>query len=166
MSNRERKIMFDDHTIKSKTTVFLCVLIQWTWGVLQNLYGFAKFLYYRKNKHYRFRTAIVTIWDKPHSMGCGMFIFLRGTAYSGISKDDNAKLQYDTLVHEYGHTIQSMILGPLFVPVIAIPSLSWAFIPYFRKLRKRKRISYYWLYCERWANRIGDRICDNERLLK
>ena len=158
--------MLDDHTLISRITFFFCTLIHWTWGILQNLFGLVMFLIYLKERHYRFRTSIVTIWNKPSSLGCGMFIFLSGTDYLGVSKDDNKKLQYDTLVHEYGHCIQSLFLGPLFIPIIAIPSFSWAFFPYFDRLRNRKKISYYWLYCEKWANRIGDRICENRRILK
>ena len=153
-------------TTPSPLKLALCMLIHWTWGILQNIFGLIMFMIYAKERQYWFRTSIVTIWSKPSSMGCGMFIFLSGTAYRDISRDDNEKLQYDTLVHEYGHCIQSLFLGPLFIPVIAIPSVSWAFFPFFQKLRKRKRISYYWLYCEHWANKIGDKICDNMRLLK
>ena len=151
---------------ESKTTALLCSLLHWTWGVLQNIFGLFMFLIYVKKPYYRFRTSIVTVWDKPSSLGCGMFIFLSGTEYCGANKDKDQKLQYDTLVHEYGHCIQSLFLGPLFIPVIAIPSVSWAFFPFFQKLRRRKRLSYYWLYCEKWANKIGDRICDNIRILK
>lgn len=40
------------------------------------------------------------------------------------------------LVHEYGHTIQSMILGPLYLIVIGIPSTLWGFL--MGKKRKEK----------------------------
>lgn len=150
----------------SNLTALLCTLLHLTWGILQNLFGLVMFLIFVKEPHYRFRTSIVTIWNKTSSLGCGMFIFLSGTEYHGVSKADNQKLQYDVLVHEYGHCIQSLFLGPLFIPVIAIPSVSWAFFPCFEKLRRRKGLSYYWLYCEKWANRIGDRICKNKRILK
>lgn len=61
--------MFDDYTLKQRTTSFLCALIQWTWGLLQNLYGIAKFLYNRKNKHNRFRMAILL--SAAFVTGCG-----------------------------------------------------------------------------------------------
>ena len=143
-------------------TIF-CVFIQWTWGILQNLIGFAIFLANRNKKHYMFRSNIVTEWNKSHSMGCGMFIFLSNTRrhYDNVIDE---KLRYDTLVHEYGHTVQSLLLGPLFLPVIAIPSETWAFFKPLRKCRNENHISYYWLYCEKWANSIGDRICGNRRL--
>ena len=148
----------------SHIRAILCVSIQWTWGILQNLIGFAMFLANRSKKHYMFKSNIVTEWNKPHSMGCGMFIFLSNNRRH-YDRTIDEKLKHDTLVHEYGHTVQSLLLGPLFLPVIAIPSVTWAFFKPLQKLRKEKRISYYWLYCEKWANHLGDRICGNRRLV-
>ena len=141
----------------------LYVLCQWTWGVVQNIVGLLVFLVTLKNKHSIFRCAVVTHWNHPYSMGCGMFIFKGDHGYAHYSDERNEKINYDVLVHEYGHTVQSLILGPLFVPVIAIPSLLWASIPYFDRLRSRRGLSYYWLYCEKWANLLGDKVCGNIR---
>ena len=44
------------------------------------------------------------------------------------------------LVHEYGHTIQSLILGPLYLVLIGIPSTLWGFL--LGKRRKEKQIPY------------------------
>ncbi len=54
-----------------------------------------------------------------------------------------------TLMHEYGHTLQSIILGPLFLPVVGLPSLLWAGLPVFRKYREKSAVSYYRFYTER-----------------
>lgn len=140
----------------------ICFILQCTWGFAQNLLGLLIRLKYLKNKCYIFRTSIVTIWDKNYNIGCGMFIFLSGNKrYVDTLKDKKEK--YDTLVHEYGHSIQSIILGPLFIPIIAIPSLVWAFSKTFQRMRIKNNTSYYWLYCELWANMIGDKICNNKR---
>ena len=109
-----------------------------------------------------FKGAVVTIWHNSSSLGCGMFIFLSDYGLNQYHYPQYSKMQYDTLVHEYGHTIQSIILGPFFLIVIGIPSLIWASA--FQNLRKRRHMSYYWLYCEKWANVLGDRICRNVRL--
>lgn len=53
--------------------------------------------------------------------------------------------------HEYGHCLQSRILGPFYLLVIGIPSLLWA--AYHTAFRPKR--SYYWFYTERWANRLG-----------
>ena len=61
---------------------------------------------------------------------------------------------WDTWNHERGHSIQSMILGPLYLPVIGIPSLAWATLWYFGIVDDRKA-SYYAFYTEKWADRLG-----------
>ena len=81
-------------------------------------------------------------------MGLGMFIFLG-------EPDVNDKA---VLAHEYGHTIQSVILGPLFIFVIALPSLFWANSRSLRRMRRSRGLSYYSFYPEKWANRIALRL--------
>ena len=59
----------------------------------------------------------------------------------------------DTWDHEYGHTRQSRILGPLYLFVIGIPSIIWAglygnVIPYTKN-------GYYKFYTEKWADKLG-----------
>ena len=61
------------------------------------------------------------------------------------------------LAHEYGHTIQSLLLGPLYLPLIGLPSLLWASVPWFERYRRIHRVDYYDLYTERWANHCGAR---------
>ena len=58
---------------------------------------------------------------------------------------------YDVFAHERGHSIQSMILGPLYLPVIGLPSLLWA--AWYR--RTDRDVSYYRFYTERWADYLG-----------
>jgi len=52
--------------------------------------------------------------------------------------------------HEYGHSLQSLYLGPLYLLVIGLPSLLWA--AWWNEDRNR---SYYSFYTERWADRLG-----------
>jgi hypothetical protein len=61
-------------------------------------------------------------------------------------------------LHEFGHTVQSAILGPLYLPLIGLPSWLWCNLPVFRKLRKDKGISYYRFYPESTANWLGSKI--------
>ena len=60
-------------------------------------------------------------------MSMGMFLFL----------GDHDK---HVLVHEYGHSIQSCILGPLYLPVIGIPSLIWASDHHFVRIPAQTRL--------------------------
>lgn len=59
----------------------------------------------------------------------------------------------DTISHEYGHTRQSLCLGWLYLVVIGLPSLLWAWAhSTFKRLRE---VDYYSFYTERWADDIG-----------
>lgn len=56
-----------------------------------------------------------------------------------------------TVRHEWGHTRQSLILGPLYLIVIGIPSIIWAATH--RAIAPNK--SYDWFYTESTANKLG-----------
>ena len=120
--------------------------LQWTFGLPQNLIGLLFYLFTRSGEKYRYRNAAVKSWRFGGSMGLGMFIFMGEVP----PRDKDYVLR-----HEYGHTVQSIILGPLFLPVIGLPSLLWASLPVFRRYRASKKVSYYALYTEKWANRLG-----------
>lgn len=138
--------------------------LQLTWGVLQNIVGAIIFLLFIKNKHYFWNGSIVTVWNsKTASLGIGMFIFIRKPQQGEAPDNFTGRTDFDrTLVHEYGHTVQSIILGPLFLPIIALPSLLWCGLPFFIRYRKEKLVSYYSFYPEKWANYLGEKITKNE----
>ena len=121
---------------------FLFWIWQWTWGFPQTLIGFIVYLVCRKRPHGSYRGCITTRWNNRGSMGMGMFLLLG-------SEDPQVR------VHEYGHAVQSAILGPLFLPIMGIPSFLWCNLPVCRRMRKEKGISYYGFYPESTANRLG-----------
>ena len=130
-------------------------VLQWTWGIIQNIIGLALFAANAFKKHYRYKGAVITEWNfRRGSVGLGMFIFV-SVPRGGIKDPAEAAALEKTICHEYGHTLQSIILGPLFLPVIGIPSLMWCGFPCFVNYRKRKDVSYYWFYTERWANSLA-----------
>jgi len=139
---------------KLKFLLFLpYIIIQLTWGIIQNLAGAAIFVFllirHPGTRPYRYRFSVVTPWKTGPSLGLGIFIF---SGPSVIRHTD------PILVHEYGHNVQSLILGPLFLPVVGFPSMFWAGLPRFEKKRSEQHINYYSFYPERWANRIGYKI--------
>ncbi|MDR1805718.1 MAG: hypothetical protein LBQ80_02970 [Clostridium sp.] len=135
---------------------FLFLLWQFTWGLPQNLIGLVAFLALRKKyEHKAFCQAVVTYipTEKPFGgVSLGMFIFLNPTP-----AHHNQDWVYDAHIHEYGHTIQTMILGWLFLPVIGLPSFVWCNLKPIIKWRAKTGHSYYWLYTEGWANHLGRR---------
>jgi len=126
------------------------ILLQIIWCLPQNLTGLLMLFLYRKGEHQYFRGAVVTSWKRDCCTSIGCFIFM-----DEISFMKNRPL----LVHEYGHTIQSAILGWLYLPVIFLPSVIWFSVPLLRKLRKEKKYSYYQFYTEHWANHLAEKIC-------
>ncbi len=132
--------------------------VQWTWGIIQNLTGLVIFLANADRPHFGFRNSVATVWKRDESLSMGMFIFLSENL-KGEATEEGSELN-QVAVHEYGHTFQSMILGPLYLPAISAPSGLWCMVPGFEKMRKNRKISYYKLYTERWANHLG-RIVTN-----
>ena len=61
----------------------------------------------------------------------------------------------ETVKHELGHTIQSKILGPLYLIVIGIPSITYCGLRrIFPSLRKK---NYYNFYTESTANYLSEK---------
>ncbi len=139
--------------VRHPATRAIYYVLQWTWGILQNICGLCLYLFIRFShpefEKGRANGAFVTRWDNPASMGLGMFIFF------GHSNDEAGR---SVLVHEYGHTIQSALLGPFFLPVIGIPSFIWANLPSCRNKRLTKGVNYYTFYPENWANVWGEKV--------
>lgn len=138
----------------------LYYISQLTWGLILNIAGGIRFLTCLKCPHFLYRGAVVTRWKRHHSMGIGLFIFLgetdikrRSPAAEILTPADRA-----VLVHEYGHTVQAAYLGPLFTVLVGLPSVTWAFLPLFTARRRRKHVSYYAVFPENWANRLGNRV--------
>lgn len=139
----------------------LYVIWQCTWGILQTLLGFLHFLIYIKCKHYFYHGAIVTEWNNRSSVSLGMFVFVTAEPYFYEKLKDEysmEELSKRLLVHEYGHTIQSLLLGPLYLIVIGIPSTLWGFLPYYNNRRKKEGLSYFSCYTESWANAWGEKV--------
>lgn len=137
--------------------VVLYRIWQCTWGALQTLMGLIMFIKYNKCKHYAYHGAVITEWDADASMSLGLFVFIAKEEpwFEKFEDQMSDKEVFSRLlVHEYGHTIQSLILGPLYLIVIGIPSTMWAFL--FEKKRKEKQIPYGAFFTEKWANTLGE----------
>ncbi|MBQ5970639.1 MAG: hypothetical protein IJL52_11115 [Clostridia bacterium] len=132
---------------------FLFYFVQWTWGLPVNLVGGIAFLICTKllhRRYQRFGYAFITYlpW-KQGGLSLGLFIFMR-------DQHPNKKWTYNTRIHEYGHTWQCLLLGPLYYLVIALPSAVWCNV--FDGYRRKHNVSYYKLYCESWANAFGQKF--------
>ena len=91
----------------------------------------------------------VFIIDGMDGISLGDSIFINPEVYEGTW----------LVKHEFGHVIQSRILGWLYVPIILIPSFLWyKTISWFeKKLKWEEEYAvrlYYKFYTESWANKL------------
>ena len=126
----------------------LNVILQCTWGAAQTFLGallllWCMVVYHKKPFIYHGDTIYCEFPNKSGSLSLGLFVFLHPKAI------DNEH----TKRHEWGHTRQSLLLGPLYLLVIAIPSAIWC--NFFRKYREKNNIDYFVFYTEKWANRCA-----------
>jgi len=130
-------------------------IIYWTWCLPQTLLGFLLFVIYKiilKDIYcfgYRNKTRGITSRRILGGLSLGKYIFLNRKVW--------LKIDRSFLLHEYGHTRQSLILGPLYLIIIGIPSLLWAtyFTIRFLIFKDLKKGDYYNFYTERWADALG-----------
>lgn len=135
----------------------LYLLLQCTWGLLQTAAGAAVFLRYRHCPHSRFHGAVVTVYPLYSSLSLGPFIFLTDKPPRDRSGQiPGQEIPRRLLVHEYGHTIQSLILGPLYLPFIGLPSALWANFPACQQKWRGNR-SYFCFFTEKSANFLGEK---------
>ncbi len=128
----------------------LFIIWQCTWGFMQTTAGAIIFLCLIGRKHYMYHGAVVTYWRVEASLSLGLFVF--------ITEGRREPRRQKILVHEYGHCIQSLILGPLYLPFVALPSMLWCQLKVFERMRDRKNMSYYDMPIEKSASDLGEKV--------
>lgn len=129
---------------KGKALVLRIVHV--AWGLPQSLVGACIAGALHGRNRYAYRSALVTEWRLSAGLSLGLFVFVPHAAPAAL------------VVHEYGHSVQSLILGPLYLPVVVVPSLVWAGLPACERYRVRHHMSYYAHPLEHWANVLGERV--------
>ena len=118
------------------------------WQLPQMLLGWLLLLIYTKEKSYyklNGRTFYYTT-EMSSGISLGNIIILNKINY-GVS-----------MKHEYGHSIQSRILGPLYLIVIGLPSLFGNIYDKIAHKHWSKKESVKWYYnqpWEKWADKLG-----------
>ena len=144
--------------------VLAYLLWQVVWGFPQTVLGACVLLANAGKPHFMHHGAIVTIWGLKAGLSLGPFVFLNSWSRSSLGDegfDEPAPgivLNDRLLVHEYGHTVQSLILGPAYLFVIGVPSYAWFKIPRLVRKRHATGLSYYAFYTEKWANHLGELV--------
>lgn len=140
------------------------IFIQVTWGFFQSAVGFILFLFYLRAPHDFYHGSIRTKWESFNGISLGLFIFTPDESEPSLlmRTRNNRQLlneQCDRIsVHEYGHTYQSILLGPLYLLIIGVTSWSWARMKRYKRLRKKYGVPYSFCWTEAWANTLGERI--------
>lgn len=129
----------------------LAQILQVAWGLPQTMVGLAICLCtYRRETLRMYRSSVVVEWRKDAGLSLGMFVFVPHRAHTSL------------VVHEYGHCLQSLLLGPFYLPFIVLPSLLWAGIPAFERYRDHRGFSYYRFFTERWANLLAHAVAKED----
>jgi hypothetical protein len=125
-------------------------LVFWTWCFPQTLLGFIVFcvVKYRgaiiEIENYRGVTLVRTTNSKlMGGMALGKYNFVI---------DKQWKTAAQTIEHEYGHTAQGYILGPLYIIIIGIPSEFWLLLSHISPYIKK---TYRTRFPENWADTLG-----------
>jgi hypothetical protein len=129
-------------------------IIYWTWCFPQSFLGAVLFLVLQLfNKplviHYPGSKVVITesAWIMS-GISLGMYVFISSRGYPGQQRTR-------LILHELGHAHQSLLLGPLYLLVVGIPSLLWAVL---KSLGFFKGKPDSWMYTEKWADRLGEKI--------
>lgn len=118
-------------------------IIKYLWQLPQNILGLIVISILKAEKRsYKVRDITYTIytanWRGGVSLGNYMIVDL------SIHGDK-------TILHERGHQIQSLILGPLYLILVGIPSITFNILTMLTILDINK---YYKRYPEFWADKI------------
>lgn len=116
-------------------------LIQWTWGLIENLWGLVVFLIFIWRPHFKNgKSVATTIPFKLGNFSIGMFVFVEENSSAYIMK------------HELGHCYQTLYFGILKIFIVNIPSF---FRYWFMGGKNMTREQYEKAWFERQATRLG-----------
>lgn len=117
-------------------------IILYLWQLPQNLAGLLLVLLLKPEDSYQFNRARLYYASRMRGgISLGRYIIVRSAM-----RDYTGRTEW----HEYGHSRQSMFLGPLYLLVIGLPSLLWAAV-----WQPGHGSSYYDFYTEKWADKLG-----------
>lgn len=123
------------------------------WELPQNIIGAFLFIFFAV-----FSDSVILDDDDSLEMYSPM---MRGAISLGIFRVYAYKYlgngaRYVELVRKHekkGHRKQSMMLGPLYLIVIGLPSLVWSALH--SSVRRLRTVDYFSFYTEKWADRLA-----------
>lgn len=136
-----------------KTTNPVLIPFLFVWELPQNILGLLVFFVMKyKRKIVRVEKEAQHLFiETPHTgVSLGWFVLWtpEGNRFSHLLNDCR--------MHEYGHAKQSAMLGPLYLIIVGIPSLSRVFYRrWYKKNYGCKWEHYYDGFPENWADKLG-----------
>lgn len=135
-------------------------IIHWSWCLPQTLLGYLMLKKYKRMGwvndiiEYRLGTVLIRQIALGGGRSLGKYVFTYDYKDSKRSEELKTKAQKRMDRHEYGHALQSLLLGPLYLFIIGGPSILWH--KHFDKVKNKVDIDYYKdFYTERWADKWG-----------
>ena len=118
----------------------LIAILLYLWQLPQNILGLIVRVFYKKKTSIQYKDKTIRVCNGIYG-GISLGNTIIVDAYP------NTKDTWRRVKHEYGHAIQSKLLGPLYLLVIGIPSALHALIVF--------TDCYYDFYTEKWADKLG-----------
>ena len=120
-------------------------ILKWVWQLPQHLIAVAlKYSFYPwMNKGGEVRDCkIIETYVIPSGVCLGKYIFV------------SPEVSDTTILHECGHSKQSLYLGPLYLIGIGIPSAIHSIV-WSISYKLGKKWNYYSFYTEKWADKLA-----------
>jgi Na+/H+-dicarboxylate symporter len=136
---------------------FLKLFLRFTWELPQTVLGFFVFIYVKlTDKHSvsrMFSSTVIYTNTSSFGVSLGFFIFgVRKEVYQKAGYQDSDAQIEKTKNHEYGHSLQSRLLGPVYLLVVGLPSFLFNALT---RLNFLKVETYYTRFPENWADKLG-----------
>ena len=122
-------------------------MLAYLWQLPQNIVGIIVRLFYEQTNSLLYKDKTVRVCKTfPGGISLGDTVIVR--------KFPHDTKTWNTVKHEWGHTRQSLYLGPLYLFIIGIPSLIWA--TFYQYDSSNPNGYYTEFYTERWADKLGN----------
>ena len=135
------------------------LISRWTWELPQTLLGLLIFACHKIiiSDRQEFVKDGSVYYTSTNSFGISLGFFIFGVSqwkYEQLNyPPEQAKIESEkTISHEFGHSIQSRILGPFYLLVVGLPSLVFNVMT---RMGYFKLQSYYSRFPENWADKLG-----------
>ncbi len=132
----------------------MIILFLFIWELPQNLLGMVVYVIMKiKGRIVNTEQDAYHLFIETPGTGVSLGWFIFWTP----SGNRFAHLKNDCRMHEYGHALQSKMLGPLYLPVVGIPSLARAaYSRWYKRKYGSSWQNYFNAFPENWADKLGE----------